>query len=380
MGVTTWRWSAGVAMGCAAIAAVLLPFPPTVAETWTPAAPAPLAAELAKLTRVAGQAHAAVSTYRAAQALDRWSAARTGADTALVRVDRSVPESVAVPARAIALEQWAALAAPVSARHAEVFLFVDSTSIPRADDAATTHRWLEPRRLVDVAYALPGATGGRECVALVRLRGVSATHLDALRSQSLIGICGFYAAFGLPGAGIQGWLARSNYRFARRSDWSVARAPATDASSLYGLGEPAARCLTGDRGGCRNALRLEPPYANREPQPGHRLASVLDAALPPNATAPALLGDADDALLAAAVRSVGPERFARFWRSTAAPDSAFITATGVRMEQWTERWLTQAYGAPPPQPSARVSDMVWLSIAAAVAVFVARRPRERVLA
>jgi len=380
MGVTTWRWSAGVAMGCAAIAAVLLPFPPTVAETWTPAAPPPLAAELAKLTQAAGRAHAAVRSYRAAQALDRWSVARSGADTTLVRVDRSVPESVAVPARAIALEQWASLATPVSAQHAEVFVYVDSTSIPRADDAATTRRWLEPRRLVDVAYALPGATGGRECVVLVRLRGVSATHVDALRSQSLIGICGFYAAFGLPGDGIQAWLARSNYRFARRSDWSIARAPATDASSLYGLGEPAARCLTGDPGACRNALRMESRYATRAPQPVHPVEWVLDAALPPNVTAPALLGNADDELLADAVRSVGPDRFARFWRSASGADSAFISATGGSMEQWTQRWLTRVYGAPPARSGARAGDMVWLSIATAVALFVARRPRERVLA
>ena len=378
MGVTTWRWSAGVAIGCAAIAAVLLPFPPTVAETWTPVAPVALRAEIAKLTQVTGQAHAAVRSYRAAQALDRWSTARFGADTALVRVERSVPESVAVQARAIALEQWAALATPLSAQHAEVFLYVDSTSIPRADDAVAARRWLEPRRLVDIAYALPAATGGRECVVLVRLRGVSATHVDALRRQSLIGICGFYAAFGLPGDGIQAWLARSNYRFARRSDWSLARAPVADASSLYGLSEPAAHCLTGEPRACRNALQLEQRYATREPQSGHRLAWVLDAAPPANATP--FLGDADDELLADAVRSVGPERFARFWRSVSAPDSAFLTATGGGLERWTQRWLTQVYGAPPARPTARVGDMVWLSIAAVVGLVVARRPRERVLA
>jgi hypothetical protein len=107
---------------------------------------------------------------------------------------------------------------------------------------------------------------------------------------------------------------------------------------------------------------------------------VLDAAIPPNGTTPALLGYADDELLADAVRSVGAERFGRFWRSASAPDSAFLTATGIGMEQWTQRWLTQVYGAPPPQPSARVGDIVWLSIAAGVSLLVAARPRERVLA
>lgn len=380
MGVTIWRWTAGVAIGCAAIVALLLPFPPAVIDTWTPAAPPPLADEMGKLTRAAGQAQAAVRDYRAAQALDRWSAARSGAATTLVRIDRSVPASVAAQARTIALEQWAALTTPVSAQQAEVFVYVDSTSIPRADDAPGTRRWLEPRRLVDVAYALPAATGTDECVVLVRLRGVSAMHVDALRRQSFIGVCGFYAAFGLPGNAIEAWLAGSNYRFARRSDWSVARAPATDASSLYGLGEATARCLTGDRKACRNALRLGTAGTSGEPKPGHRLAWVLDGATPAGATAPAWLGFADDELLADAVRSVGAERFGRFWRSASAPDSAFLTATGIEMEQWTQRWLTQVYGAPPPRPSARVGDIVWLSIAAAAALLIARRPRERILA
>lgn len=380
MGVTIWRWVAGVTTGCAAMAALLLPFPPTVPETWRSAAPAPLASELASLARVAGEAHAAVRRYRAAQALDRWSAARSTADAALVRLDRSVPPVVTDKVRRIALEQWAALATPVSAQHAEVFVYVDSTPIPRADSAATNRRWLEPQQLVDVAYALPGATNGRECVALVRLRGVSDAHLDALRGQSLIGICGFYAAFGLPGTGVQAWLARSNFRFARRSDWSVARAPAIDASALYGLSEPAARCLTSSHGACRSALRLELPGASREPQPDDRLAWVLDATLSPNATAPALLGGVEDELLADAVRSVGPERFARFWRSAAAPDSAFLTASGTGIEEWTQRWLTQVYGLPPARPSVRVGELLWWSIAATVALLVARRPRERVLA
>jgi len=380
MGVIVWRWSAGVAMGCAAIAALLLPFPPTVPETWTSAAPAPLALELASLTQVAGEAHAAVRSYRAAQALDRWSAARSDADTALVRVDRNVPPAVADKARSIVREQWSVLATPVSAQHAEVFVYVDSTPIPRVDGAATTRRWLEPRGPVDVAYALPGATGGKECVVLVRLRGVSESHVDALRSQSLVGICGFYGAFGLPGNGIQDWLVRSSYRFARRSDWSVARAPVTDASSVYALREAAARCLTGDAGACRGALRLEPPHAVGEPQPGDRLEWVLDATAPPNSTAPAFLGDAEDELLADAVRSVGAERFARFWRSASAPDSAFRSAAGIAIEPWTQRWLARVYGALPPRPSARVSDLLWLSIALAVSLLVARRPRERVLA
>jgi len=380
MGVTVWRWTAGVAMGCAAIAALLLPFPPTVPDTWRSAAPAPLAAEFAALTQVAGEAQASVRSYRAAQALDRWSAGRAGADTALVRFDRNVPPAVAGKARSLVLEQWTALAIPVSARNAEVFVYVDSTPIPLADNATASRRWLEPKRLLDVTYALPDATDGRECVVLVRLRGVSDADVDALRGSPLIGVCGFYAAFGLPGNGIRDWLAGSDFRFARRSNWFVPRAPVTDASSLYELHEASARCLTGDATGCRHALRLQPSRAVRAPEPGHRLEWVLDANTPSSATGPAFLGDGDEALLADVVRSVGHERFARFWRSESAPDRAFLSAAGVAIEPWTQRWLSRVYGSLPPRPSARVSDLLWLALALAVGLFVARRPRERVMA
>ena len=379
MGVTVWRWTAGVVVGCSAIAALLLPFPPTVPEVWTSRAPAPLASELAALTQVAGEGRASVHAYRAAQALDRWSATRAGGDTALVRFDRNVPPTLAGKARSLVLEQWTALAIPVSARNAEVFVYVDSTPIPTADNAAASRRWLEPGQLLDIAYALPAATDGNKCVALVRLRGVSDAHVDALRGSPLPGICGFYAAFGLPGTAIRDWLAASNFRFARRSDWSVARAPVTDASALYGLHDAAARCLTGDPHACRSALGLEAQSAVRELRRG-RLEWVLDATTPTTATAPAFLGDADEELLADAVRSVGAERFARFWRSPLGPDSAFGGAAGTAIEPWTQRWLTRVYGALPPRPRARKSDLLWLSIALTVGLFVARRPRERVLA
>ena len=71
MGMTVSRWSLGVALGCAAFAAIILPFPATPSSSWASSAPPPLATEIAKLAQAAGEAHAAVRGYRAAQALDR---------------------------------------------------------------------------------------------------------------------------------------------------------------------------------------------------------------------------------------------------------------------------------------------------------------------
>ena len=71
MSLILWRWSAGVAVGSASLAALLLPFPPSVPQRWTPSAPAPLAREVSRLATDVGRAQAAVRAYRAATGLDR---------------------------------------------------------------------------------------------------------------------------------------------------------------------------------------------------------------------------------------------------------------------------------------------------------------------
>jgi hypothetical protein len=382
MGMTIVRWATGLALGCLAVTVVLVPFPPTVPRVWDSAPPPPLAKELSGLTKAASAAQIAVRSYRAAQALDRWSVAAAKTETTLVRIDASVPPAIAEQARRIAIEQWAALGATVSSTHAEVFVYLDTTTIPRAADSTARRRVLEPTRFADVAFALPGATGDRRCVALVRLRGTSPAHVAALRNQSLIGVCGFFGAFGPPGAEIARWLAATSYRVARRSDWSVARAPATDASSRYGLSERAGRCLTGHNDGCSDALRLDAGASPSGRMPESRLAWVLDAVRSPNAagamTAPSL-GDAEGQFLADAVRSVGLERFARFWQASAEPGAAFHGATGLSFDDWTQRWLVRTYGAPGARPGVAVGDLVWLAALAPFVVVIAARPRERVL-
>jgi hypothetical protein len=385
MGMTVWRWGACVGLICAVIGAVLLPFPTTTPQSWASNAPPALTAEIGKLTDAAARAQAAVRSYRSLQALDRWSAARARSDTTPIRVETSVPTFVATAARTIVADQWAALGPRASAAHAEVFIYIDSTTIPRVSDVAAKRRVLEPRRFVDVTFALPQATDGERCVALVRVRGVSPAHITALHQQSLIGVCGFFATFGLPGEGIRPWLSATSYRFARHSDWAVARAPAIDASSLYGLGDAGGLCLTGSASGCLDALGVKSVGAGDERPGTDRLAWVMDAATSTYATSPRArpttsLGAAEDGLLADAVRSIGPDRFAEFWRSGSRPDAAFLASTGTSLDSWAQQWLTRTYGSVGARPTVRVRDVVWLAMAAPLLLVAAARPRERVLA
>ena len=97
--------------------------------------PALDAEKCGELTQAAAVAQRAVRTYRVARALEHWNEDRTSADTAAVRLDATVPSHAATTARAIVAEQWAALGPRVSAAHAQVFVYLDSTTIPRASDA-----------------------------------------------------------------------------------------------------------------------------------------------------------------------------------------------------------------------------------------------------
>jgi hypothetical protein len=381
MGLTLLRWGAGVALGCAALTAALLPFPTSVVERWAFAAPEPLAGEASRWAADSERARAALRAYRSATALALWRTTTRSADTASVRVDRSVPAMISADVRAITEEQWRALGTP-SALHAEVFVYVDSTTLPRSTIAATSRRSLE-RALVDVAFALPEATGGERCVALVRLRGTTAAHVAALRHQSLVGVCGFFAAFGLPGAGVRAWLQATDYRAARRSDWHVALAPAVDASSVYGVGAAGGQCLTGKRGACLTVLGVGRAEAQDSGIAAGTPAFVLDGAGPISAADHlryrSALGNVEAELLMAAVREFGPERFGQFWRSEAAPDVAFRFANGITLDAWTRQWLTRTFGALPDRPAVRVSHVVWLAVAAPLLLVVAARPRERLL-
>jgi hypothetical protein len=381
MGVTVTRWCIGVAFACGAVAMLVLPFPETPRQRWTSAAPQPLAAEVTRLVHASGNAYAAVRRYRSMQALARWNQSAERDDTMLIRIDASVPVSARAPVRTLVAEQWATVAPSASAAYAQIFVYLDSSSIARAEGAQSTTRVIEPRKFVDVSVALPESVDGARCLTIVRLRGVSEAHVNALRNQSLVGVCAFFAAFGLPGNYIRSWLGAQQYRFVRRSDWSVARAPAIDASSMYALGDFGGRCLTGTLGSCDSALGLEQAASLQPKIAGNRLSGVLEAARPGQiASGPGpTLGDAEGELFADMVRDIGPERFRRFWTSDSAPGDAFMAATGEPFAIWTQRWLNRVYGPAPAPPAPRVRDVLWLALAIGLASLFAARPRQAVL-
>jgi len=324
----------------------------------------------------------AVRAYRAAQGIERWSVGRRESDTSSIRIDDGVPANVAHAVRQVANEQWTALGASASGSNAQIFAYIDSTTIPRAV-VVTGLRPLDPRRFVDVVFALPEATDGAHCVTLVRLRGVSPAHVEALRRQSLVGVCGFFAAFGMPGRGVRAWLAGTGYRTARRSDWHVARAPAVDAAGAYGLGDAGGRCLTSQPGACVEALGAADAAARADSRTLRSYDWVIDGTYLPTASAlgapPGVLGDIEPELLLSAVRELRADRFGNFWRSSESPAAAFESAFGTSLDSWTHAWVVRTYGGAADRPTIRMRDVVWLALALPLLVAMAARRRERLL-
>ena len=383
MDLTPTRWFVAIGIGCAALAAVSSAKPRVSPRTWSPRPAHEIEEAMNDLRDAAAATQTAVRDYRATQALERWTSAPPAAGP--VRVDHDVPPAVAAAARAIVLEQWTRLGPTASAAHAQLFLYVDSTTIPRAATMTGARLVIEPRRLIDVRHALPQATDGERCVALVRLRGTTAAHLDVLRGTPLAGVCGFFAVFGVPGAGVSRWLSATNYAFARQSDWDVARAPSIEPGAFYSLSVGGAQCLTGKANACIEALGTTSATPRDSDRVGAiPMAWVLDGsaarASPSFSGTDAALGDAGSRLLADMVRDLGPERFGRFWRADTTPDSALVAASGTTLDAWTNAWLTRAYGAAPRHPGVEAVDVMWLAAAMPLLVFVAARRRQRVLA
>lgn len=386
MRMTVWRWAGALALICAVAAVVLLPFPPVSSSSWMATQPPQMVAHTARLVATSGRLHEAVRRYRTAEGLSRWAAARTVGDTARVRIDASVPPDLVAGVRQVGAEAWSRLGAGASPARAQIFVYFDTSSITRPGERAANRRPLEGRLPFDLAQALPEATDGRRCVALVRLRSASPDAITRLlRAAPLLGPCGFFATFGAPGDGIRAWLGSVGYAVARRSNWDVPRAPAMDASAVYGLPETAGWCLTGDRTGCLAGLGLgavHTPSAVRAP----RSASSGDAEARGGVIDPGLahpggaLGEEEGRLLADLVRDLGPERFARFWTSPAAPDSALIEASGEELSAWVGRWVARTYGAEMRQrPMVSMRDALWLAVTLPLLVIGAARRRERVL-
>ena len=89
-------------------------------------------------------------------------------------------------------------------------------------------------------------------------------------------------------------------------------------------------------------------------------------------------GHREATLLADMVRTLGRERFARFWTSVEPVPVAFQQAAGEPLGGWTARWIADQYGPLPPRgagvnASGGVMSLVFIGLALAIALRVSAR-------
>jgi hypothetical protein len=211
-------------------------------------------------------------------------------------------------------------------------------------------------------YLLPELTDGRTCFTLVTITRVN-QRLDGeewrAMEPALLGPCAYYAAFGAPGARVDRWLHQRQFDLAMSAQWDRRAEPIGGGPSWY-MGVPpglAGRlyllffqpnyyapiyqvsfagfsCAGGDLNSCR-ALMMTPPDES------FQMSSRGNLLVRPNRWY--LQTRRRYGLLSDLVAERGRDKFAQFWTSPQPVDSAFATAYGLPIENWTHDWTRATY-------------------------------------
>lgn len=289
-------------------------------------------------------------------------ARRPQTDTSRVLFDAGLPQALREALAAAAARARVAL--PGLGRHPVDLVFVlDSGPLVRGVNRGHGN-------ILTAEYLLPRSSSER-CLILARVQpppddAMSLTQRAQLTnfarditSQRLFGPCAFIGAFGVPGPHIDRWLLERNWAYATTVDWTRdyprwdppfwARQNWTTSSAGWPLRSFVSangyRCATGASDSCRQVLLMggEDRRVRRYPTVwGNRIVSVgtltwgwwRDGGLGPN----------QGALLSEMVRTVGPERFGRFWASASPVEEAFRSATNQDIGDWTRDWAASEYG------------------------------------
>jgi hypothetical protein len=353
--MTVWRWAALAGLGCLALAVAYLPPQPSDPLD------APLGArttERARVDRLDEAYRRAREDLRDAQFRDSLRRALSGTP----RTASPITVVVRVPISEASRRQIR-----LSLEH----VWERLEPVPDARIAVLVNVIRSP-----TTYVLPSALDGRTCVASISLDWSGDWFRPSTRQlgsdvqwlRHAIAPCLYYAAFGRPGPAIDAWLQRRALRPAYQAGWDAPPPPLPllDEPGRYDflrsrMSFDALACSDGDLSRCRAAL-LDP---GRD-----ELVSPGIAALVHRRWWSFSFPD-EEGYLAALVHEMGRERFARFWRSSAPVDSAFLQAFEQPIDAWTARWARRwASDVPPFSPAPRPVAVVFGLALAAVALGV----------
>lgn len=239
------------------------------------------------------------------------------------------------------------------------------------------------------AFLLPDSTDRATCVSLVPaammlpwLQDPNAGKRDWL--MSALGPCAFYGAFGAPGRPVRRWLAARQFDIARHPDWDETGASRFSGAAmlrsaahsrwfwpqLYRYPLATIGCLGGRSERCREAVL-------------DGVGAMLDDSIPRSVVLNRpwwheQLLVPGERYLADVARTIGHDRFQRFWNSTASVETSLAAALKEPIGEWTLRWERShvpraRLGAAPPWPSAVLGVALAGAVIALVALGAQRR-------
>jgi hypothetical protein len=376
MALTPFRWVVAVVAACLICSIVYLR--PEPIET---SAPRPGSALEQTRWAYAGQARYVARKLRTAQIIDsiRPELARAGAPIRM-HLGASVPGHLKGALDTLVMRATGDVSS-TGRIGVDVFVIYDTLSMLRGAQIGTFGATAD--------YLLPERSGDR-CAVVLRFgrdlayeTPASTAFRSEQAAQQLLGPCGFYRAFGLPGQQIDAWLRRSGWAFAGDGSWTTAASPmAPDniefrstfmffETPLSFLSIDGAHCLMKETEACERVVFATD--TSRRRRMTFLGTNVLSTPYLPlgfarsSYRAGGALGRRHAFLMADMVRTVGRDRFARFWTSEESPSAAFKSATGESITDWTSRWIANQYGpaapnGPVPSPLIAIASAVLIAI------------------
>ena len=210
-------------------------------------------------------------------------------------------------------------------------------------------------------------------------------------ARQIFGPCAYYAAFGQPGARVREWLRGRGGLFALGGSWTqnlavndtadadpyfVRRVYYTDPpTSFFFYSDRAVSCVVGDMRDCEaSVLDVNPDQNPLAVGSAMRINYGLGPISRRNG---AEFDGRETELFADMVRSLGRERFERFWTSSDPVPAAFQAATGMRLGQWISAWGAERVGpikhGPTFGPTSLIGGLLIAGLCLMWAMFSAKR-------
>ena len=230
---------------------------------------------------------------------------------------------------------------------------------------------------------IPSIATGNRCVALARIAATMDSDSPFVRlllknatttetTQALLGACALINAFGSPGPYVERWMADTHWQLARLAAWNTAAVPQpwvaqrTSASLVDGLSATVdatwqlrriiapkgIACLAGKAGACERAFF----EGHADPSDSAWIAHVISSSGTSASgfffpIGPSTLGPDDGTIVSEMVRTLGKDRFAKFWRSSEPVAAAFASAGGGDLDAFARAWARRMYGTTTVGPS-----------------------------